>query len=739
VKPRTRKTSILDDLNDRQRAAVEHGDGPLLIFAGAGSGKTRVLTYRMAYLIQERGAPPDRVLAVTFTNKAASEMRQRIARLIGGVRWGTWIGTFHHVCARLLRQHVERVDRTANFVIFDEADQATLMKEALEALKINPKIMPPQRVLATISHAKNELLAPEDYRARARDPYQRDVARAYLLYQQRLGENNALDFDDLIMFTVRLLEDHPELLADYQEKFLHLLVDEFQDINFAQYRFVQLLAAKHRNLAVVGDDDQSIYGWRGADFRIILEFEHDYPEATVVKLEQNYRSTAHILDAAYHVISRNQARRDKRLWTEQQGGALIVVHQAGDEHQEASFVANTIQELMQSERRRYADFAVLYRINAQSRVLETVFISAGLPYRIIGGVRFYERKEIKDILAYLRIIVNPFDRVSLRRIVNTPPRGIGDVTLQQLEAVAQQRGMDLLQVALSAEHLDLPARARDAVAEFARVIAGLMETAASASLTDLVSGIIERTGYRRWLAEQGTIQAKTRLENIRELLTATREYEAQGDNPTAAGFLEQISLLADQDELKEGVDAVPLMTLHAAKGLEFPAVFIVGMEDGLLPLARATENDNEDDLEEERRLCYVGMTRAKERLYLTLASHRTMYGMGRPTAPSRFLQDIPRELVQGAVAARPPAVTWASANSEGARAARRIVTERGGGDAPFKPGDRVRHRELGIGVVVSYEARGGHGRVTVAFDKQGIRKLDLDYTGLEKVRRGRGR
>jgi len=734
VKPRTRKTSIVNDLNDRQREAVAYGDGPLLIFAGAGSGKTRVLTYRMAYLIQERGVPADRILAVTFTNKAAGEMKQRIARLIGGVRWGMWIGTFHHVCARMLREHIEHVDRTANFVIFDEADQATVMKEVLKALEINPKIMPPARVLGAISRAKNELIGPDEYARRAKDPYQRDVARAYSLYQQRLRENNALDFDDLIMFTVRLFEESPDVLADYQEKFLHVLVDEFQDINFAQYRFVQMLAAKHRNLAVVGDDDQSIYAWRGANFRIILEFEHDYPEAKVVKLERNYRSTAHILDAAYHVISRNEARREKRLWTEKPPGAPIVAYQAADEHQEASFVANTIQELTETERRGYSDFAVLYRINAQSRVLETVFISLGLPYRIIGGVRFYERKEIKDVLAYLRVIVNPFDGVSLRRIVNTPPRGIGDVTLQRLEAVAQERGMDLLQVALTAEHLDLPPRSRDAVAELARMMAGLMDTAASASLTDLVSDIIERTGYHQWLEEEGTIQARTRVENIRELLTATREYQAQSERPTPAGFLEQVSLLADQDELKEGVDAVPFMTLHAAKGLEFPVVFIVGMEDGLLPLARAIESDNQDELEEERRLCYVGMTRAKERLYLTLASHRTMYGVGRPTAPSRFLKDIPDELLQGAVAARPTAVTWASADGQAAREARRIVSEHGGGEAPFKCGDRVRHRDFGVGLVVSCESKDGHRRVTVAFPNRGVKKLDLDYAGLERAR-----
>jgi DNA helicase-2/ATP-dependent DNA helicase PcrA len=733
VAPRTSESGILSALNDPQREAVEHGDGPLLIFAGAGSGKTRVLTYRMAYLIKARGVPADRILAVTFTNKAAGEMKERIARLVGGVRWGMWVGTFHSMCARMLRDHIDRLGRTANFVVFDEADQLTLMKEVLKDLEINPEIMPPARVLGTISNAKNELIAARQYESTANSVYERTVGRAYTLYQQRLAENNALDFDDLIMFAVQLFEGNPDLLADYQEKFLHVLVDEFQDINFAQYRFVQMLAAKYRNLAVVGDDDQSIYAWRGADMRIILKFEQDYPDATVVKLEQNYRSTPNILDAAYHVISRNLARKEKRLWTDKAPGPPIVLYQAADEHQEAVFVANTIQELTEMGTRQYADCALLYRINAQSRVLEKVFISLSIPYRIIGGVRFYERKEIKDVLSYLRVIVNPFDSVSLRRIINTPPRGIGDVTLQHLESVARERGMDLLQVTLNAKHLDFPPRSQEAVAAFGQIMARLLETSASASLTTLVAEIIEESGYRAWLEHEGTVQARTRLENVEELLSATQEYETQNEEGTPAGFLEQVALLTGQDELEEGVDAVPLMTLHSAKGLEFPVVFIVGMEEGLFPLQRSIESDNANELEEERRLCYVGMTRAKEQLYLTLASHRSMYGVTRPTAPSRFLADIPEELISGGMAARPRKVTWAAADTA-AEEARQIVTRHAGPDAAFKPGDRVRHEAFGEGMVISFDATGDKGRVTVAFPKQGVKKLDLDYAPLEKVK-----
>jgi len=725
--------SISPGLNDPQREAVEHGDSPLLIFAGAGSGKTRVLTHRMAYLIQSRGVPADRILAVTFTNKAAGEMKERIARLVGGLRWGAWVGTFHSICARILRDHIERLGRSRTFAIFDEADQLTLMKEVLKDLEINPEIMPPGRVLNTISNAKNELITAREYERTATTVYERTVGRAYTLYQQRLGENNALDFDDLIMVTVRLFEEHRDVLADYQGKFLHVLVDEFQDINFAQYRFVKMLADKHRNLAVVGDDDQSIYGWRGADMRIILEFEKDYPDATIVKLEQNYRSTPNILDAAYHVISRNRARKEKRLWTERPPGPPIVLYQAADEHQEAIYVANTIQELMETEQRRLSDFAILYRINAQSRVFEKIFISLGIPYRIVGGLRFYERKEIKDILSYLRVIVNPFDSVSLRRIINTPPRGIGDVTMQQLGSVARERGMDLLQVALKAKHLDLPARSQDAVAAFAGLMAELMSKAAATTLTSLVAEIIERSGYQEWLASEGTLKARARIENVQELLSATREYEAQTENPTPAGFLEQIALLSDQDELAEELDSVPLMTLHSAKGLEFPVVFMVGMEEGLFPLTRAIESDNPAELEEERRLCYVGITRAKERLYLALANQRVMYGIGRPTAPSRFLADLPPELVEGGFAARPRAITWASANGAGAKEARRIVSERTGPDAAFKPGDRVRHPDFGEGMVVSFEPKGDKGKATVAFPKQGVKKLDLEYASLRKV------
>ena len=726
---------VLAGLNDRQREAVLYGDGPLLIFAGAGSGKTRVLTHRAAYLIRERGVSPFNILAVTFTNKAANEMKERLRRLLNRQHWDVWVGTFHSVCARLLRQEGERVGVPTDFVVFDESDQGALIKDCLRDLDLDPEQFVPSRILNEISNAKNELIPPREYfNWRGGRPYDEIVARVYALYQNRLGDNHACDFDDLIDYVVWLFERNPDVLERYQDRFHHLLVDEYQDINFAQYRFIVQLAAKRRNLCVVGDDDQAIYGWRGADMRIIMRFDEDYPDAKVIKLEQNYRSTSNVLRAAWEIIRHNSTRREKRLWTSSEEGEKIVTHRAADEHAEAVFVADTIDHLVQHESRTHRDFAVLYRVNAQSRVFEQLFVSRGIPYRIVGGMRFYDREEVKDILAYVRVLHNPADSVSLKRIINRPTRGIGKTTLEHLEQTVLERGLSLFEAARHAEAIpQLTARAQNAVVQFVRLIEGLRAVMKDSSLTDVTEAVIEQSGYRRALEHEGTIKARGKLENIQELLSATHEYEEEAEEPSVAGFLENVALLTTADMLEEGVEAVPLMTLHSAKGLEFPVVFVVGMEEALFPLARAAFSDNPMELEEERRLCYVGLTRAKERLFLTSAEYRTIYGFTNRTMPSRFLQDIPDELIEPMGPVAPRHITWESADVTRSAEAQQILEEAGAGEPAFRAGDKVRHPAFGQGMVVSVNGTGEDTVISVAFPAKGIKRLDPEYANLEKL------
>jgi len=732
--PEPADSPVLKDLNPEQREAVLHGDGPLLIFAGAGSGKTRVLTHRAAYLVRHRGVPPQQILAVTFTNKAANEMKERIARLVGPLRRDFWMGTFHSICARILRYDGGLIGVDPNFVVFDESDQLALMKDVFKDLGLDPERLQPASVLNEISRAKNELIAPRNYQQTAANEFERTASRAYTLYQARLAENKALDFDDLIMFAVRLFEEHAQVLEAYQERFRYILVDEYQDINFAQYRLIALLARKHRNLTVVGDDDQSIYGWRGADMRIILRFEEDYPDAQIVKLERNYRSTKNILDAAWHVINRNLTRKPKRLWTDVGDGPPLNCTCLGDEHQEAMFVAQTIQELAQIEGLRFADFAVLYRMNAQSRVFEQVFLGMGLPYRIVGGLCFWERAEIKDILGYLRLVFNPDDTVSLQRVISVPPRGIGKVTLNRLLDAARERRMSPFQALLQARHLDLAARQTEALGEFARLLRGLIEEAPNLSVTDLTTRIIERTGYLAHLEQDKSYQARGRAENVRELLSATGEFEEQSEDATLGGFLEQVALLADPESLSNGeaADAVPLMTLHSAKGLEFPVVFLVGLEEGIFPVSRAVMSDRPADLEEERRLCYVGITRAQQRLFLTHARTRTLFGATSRNPQSRFLDDLPENLVEGPEPARQP-ISWESADSARSPEADRILAQRAPGDQPFAAGERVHHAQWGEGIVINTKGEGPSALVTVAFPKQGVKKLVVQHAPLTRV------
>jgi DNA helicase-2/ATP-dependent DNA helicase PcrA len=792
--------ALLQGLNEPQKEAVLHGEGPLLVFAGAGSGKTRVLTHRAAYLIKARGVSPGQILAVTFTNKAAKEMRERIARLLG--QWPDmagplaaipaassrmWMGTFHSVCARILRADGQPLGISKSFTIFDEHDQMALVKSCLEELGMQHEQLPPGRVLNTISLAKNELVGPRDFEQRAQNWYEQQVARVYLRYQAALDENNALDFDDLIMRCVELFEKHPQILERYQDRFLHILVDEYQDINFAQYRWIQLLAQKHKNLCVVGDDDQSIYGWRGADMRMILGFERDFPGAQTVKLEQNYRSTRPILDAAWHIIRKNEMRREKKLRTDRGEGPVAYCHIAPDEHEEAMFVASKIREL-NAQGLGYEDTAVLYRIHAQSRVFEKVLIGAGIPYRIVGGLRFFERAEIKDILAYLRVLHNPLDSVSLRRIINVPPRGIGEQTQTRLEIVSAERNMSLLDVIQNARHLDLGPQQTEAVAAFAAMMNELASAARDLAVTRLVERVLSATGYQEWLRSEGTIKARAKLENVQELLSATREFEkgwpegtaqppqapagaaehAEGErvetgtpSATLEGFLESVALIADRESVEQIKDAVLLMTLHSAKGLEFSAVFMVGMEEGLFPIEREDEVGKPNELEEERRLCYVGMTRAKDRLFFSFARSRTIFGYTRRTQVSRFLLELPDDLImgrEGDFAAR--AITWAEADSLAGQAlaaqavmapeaAEILARHKTGGLArddakacparaggPFRDGDRVRHAEFGEGIIIQTQGSGAGAKVKVAFPRVGIKTLAIEYAALEIIRPG---
>ncbi|MQL53901.1 DNA helicase PcrA, partial [Desulfofundulus thermobenzoicus] len=633
---------LLANLNPAQARAVTHRDGPLLVLAGAGSGKTRVLTTRIAYLLQQ-GVSPLHILAITFTNKAAREMKERVAAMVPDVARELWVATFHSTCLRVLRRQARFLGYAENFVIYDDADQQTVIKECLKELNMDEKKFPPRALSAAISGAKNRLLPPEEYGDQADSFFTRQAARVYALYQDKLHRNNALDFDDLIMLTVRLFRENPAVLRHYQNRFRYILVDEYQDTNQAQYVLVNLLAAEHRNLCVVGDPDQGIYGWRGANIQNILDFEKDYPEALVVKLEQNYRSTQTILDAANQVIKRNRGRKEKRLWTAAGPGTPVVVYMAGDERTEAGFVADRVARLRQRGI-PYRDMAVLYRTHAMSRVLEEVFLSRGIPYTIVGGLKFYDRKEIKDLLAYLRLVVNPADTVSLRRIINVPRRGVGEASLNKLLAYSMEKGIPALEaLARAPEVPGLNGPVRAACTGLARLFARLYEQSGELSVTELARAVLERTGYWQELLAENTVESRTRQENLKEFLSVTREFDQRAEDRSLPAFLAELSLVSDVDHYDQEADQVVLMTLHSAKGLEFPVVFLVGMEEGVFPHSRSLTEPAE--LEEERRLCYVGITRARERLYLTHSWQRTLYGVTRHNDPSRFLEEIPPHLL----------------------------------------------------------------------------------------------
>lgn len=727
-----RQINFLDELNPVQYDAVTSTEGPYLIIAGAGSGKTRVLTYRIAYLIEFKKVHPASILAITFTNKAAEEMRERIEQLIGEKARHVWISTFHAACVRILRQEIEHLGYSRNFVVYDERDSQKLIGDVIKELGFDHQEFRPAAVHARISRAKSELIGPEELRRSATTRLDEVAAAVYEKYQQRLKENAALDFDDILLLTVELFNRQPEVLLRYQRRFKYILVDEYQDTNRTQYELLKQLSALHRNLFVVGDDDQSVYGWRGADIRNILEFEKDFPEATVIRLEQNYRSTKIILEAANHLISHNRKRKGKTLWTENERGEEIVLYEAYNEFDEAEFVAYEISRLAEAGRYSFSDIAVFYRINAQSRVLEEVLLRHGIPYVIVGGLKFYDRQEIKDVLAYLRLAVNPNDSISFKRIVNVPRRGIGKQTLEKLEFYAYQRGLNLVEVL---NHLDevqgLSTSGRRGLKNFAEFLNQLREAAAEKELPEVIWFAAERSGYIDMLKKEKTVEADSRIENIQELVAMAVTFSKNYPGASLSDFLERMALIADIDTYEHGEEAVTLMTVHNAKGLEFPVVFIVGLEEGLFPHQRSMYS--EDEIEEERRLCYVGITRAREKLYLTHAFSRTRFGDVKYQAPSRFLSEIPKELI------------YVEKKAAGVDAGEGFMYDFGFSSkaepelkprlssSEIAPGDRVVHAKFGSGVVVEV---GSAGRVVINFDEGGEKTLLLDYAPLKKISGG---
>jgi ATP-dependent DNA helicase UvrD/PcrA len=705
----------LADLNEAQREAVLTTEGPLLVIAGAGSGKTRVLTYRVAHLINAVGAKPNEILAITFTNKAAGEMRERLQHLLGARGRGLWILTFHATCGRILRREAQRLGYRSNFTIYDQADQVRLVKQCLEELERDPKRFTPRGIHNQISHAKNRLVHPDEYAAQVQSFYDQTVADVYQLYQRRLFASNAVDFDDLLMLTVQVLELFPDVREKWQKAFRYILVDEYQDTNHAQYRLLQLLAEKSMNLMAVGDPDQSIYAFRGADINNILDFERDFPGTRTIALEQNYRSTNNILQAANGVITNNRERKPKELWSELGEGEPVRVVEVEDEHAEARFVAAGIAALVE-QGFSGDEIAVFYRTNAQSRVLEDVLVRQGVGYQVIGGPRFYERAEIKDAIAYLQVIDNPYDAVSLQRIANKPRRGIGDSTLARLQTWADAQGRSQWEAMEFAEEAGVAAAPARAVQQFRTVMQSLQSGALELPVSELVERTLERSGYLEALEAERTIEAQGRTENLQELVGVAREYQENADEPSLSNFLQEISLYSDQDAIRGEESLVTLMTLHNAKGLEFRAVYLIGMEEGIFPHSRSIE---EQGIEEERRLCYVGMTRAQEQLTLTHASSRSLWGSRGYNLPSRFLDELPNAAERERL--RP--ASWSNYGASAGVAPREHVPS-------LSTGDSVRHGTLGEGVVTQIEAG---GVVTVRFEDGSERRLMLDYAPLERI------
>jgi DNA helicase-2/ATP-dependent DNA helicase PcrA len=735
---------LLEGLNPEQESAVTHQGGPLLVVAGAGSGKTRVLTRRIAYLLAERGVEPFEILAITFTNKAAGEMKERVAALVGKRAKAIWVSTFHSACVRILRQEGTRLGFSTSYSIYDQADSVRLVTLVMRDLNLDQKRYNPRAVAALISNAKNELLGPADYRNATTNHFEEIVAEVYAIYQQRLTSANAMDFDDLIMKTVEVLQKFPDARARYRTRFKHILVDEYQDTNHAQYILIRELVGTDRDgipaaeLCVVGDADQSIYGFRGATIRNILQFEEDYPDATTILLEQNYRSTQNILSAANSVISKNESRKEKNLWSDAGSGRKLTGFVAENEHHEAEFVRDELFKLSNEGISKFGETAIFYRTNAQSRVFEEVFMRSAVPYKVVGGVRFYERKEIKDLLAYLRVLVNPNDEVSLRRIINTPKRGIGDRALDAIDDLAKRDSISFWQALSMSTATDVTPRANASIQAFVSMLVALQVLVeANRPPSTIAAAILEQSGLLEELRASHDPQDEVRVENLEELVAVIEEYEeravSEGERATLAGFLEEVSLVADADEIPEGDDhggVVTLMTLHTAKGLEFPTVFLTGMEEGVFPHSRTLGEKNE--LEEERRLAYVGLTRARERLYLSRAEYRSAWGAPNYNPPSRFLEEIPEQLIDWNKSesgfTTPPITRKKFSSPPPPRA-----TGKQSSGLQLSVGDRVSHDTFGLGTVIAVSGEGEKAEATINFGTYGEKRLLLRYAPVDKL------
>lgn len=769
---------ILKNLNDKQYEAVVNTEGPCLVIAGAGSGKTKVLTHKIAYLIGEKNALPWNILAITFTNKAANEMKERITNLVGDVAQDIWMGTFHSICVRILRKFIDRLGFDSSFIIFDTSDQRTLVKTCIKNIGLDDKMFTDRSVLSEISNAKNEMLEPEQYTVRANGDFRKEkIALVYEMYQKRLRENNAIDFDDIINYTIKILMENPDILEYYSNKFQYVLVDEYQDTNKAQFTLVTMLASKNGNITVVGDNDQGIYSFRGADISNILNFERDFPGTKIIKLEQNYRCTGNILKAANSVIKNNEVKYKKQLWTENEVGNLPKVYSADNEYDEGTYIAQQIEHLRREEYYKYSDFAILYRMNTQSRAIEEILRRESIPYKIIGGLKFYERKEIKDIISYLRLIQNPFDNLSLKRIINEPKRGIGKTSLDKIEQMSDEIGISMYEIIKDSDQYGLN-RVFLNSREFVNCIEELRAKKDDLKLSELIKETLKKTGYTKALENENTIEAENRIENLDEFLTVAIEFEEESAENHLSDFLEGITLSSDIDNMEETEETVTLMTLHSAKGLEFPVVFLVGMEEGIFPGYKSISEPQE--LEEERRLCYVGITRAKENLYLTCSKQRTIFGSTSCNPVSRFLKEIPSDLLDGyeeafgdnskvtssnnsifgdskyswtygsknngniktyKVDTKEPTIAASSTNAgfafRSAESFLNSLNKKANGTnvdlSQYQAGVRIFHKKFGEGTISKVEPEGDDLKVDIQFDKVGHKRLMAKFANLEVI------
>ena len=771
---------LIEGLNNKQKEAVLETEGPCLVIAGAGSGKTKVLTHKIAYLIAEKNIAPWNILAITFTNKAANEMKERIEKLVGDVAKDIWMGTFHSICVRILRKYIDRIGFDSSFLIFDTSDQRTLVKECLKSLNIDDKMFTDRSVLAEISNAKNEMLEPNAYSIKyASDFRKAKIGEVYTLYQKRLKENNAIDFDDIINYTIKILTENPDALEYYTEKFKYVLVDEYQDTNKAQFTLVTILASRYGNITVVGDNDQGIYSFRGADISNILNFEKDFPGTKIIKLEQNYRCTGNILKAANAVIKNNETKYDKKLWTENEEGNLPCIYQGDDEYDEARYIVEQINHLKTEEYFKYSDYAILYRMNSQSRAIEDILLREDIPYKVIGGLKFYERKEIKDTIAYLRLIANTSDNISLKRIINEPKRGIGKTSLDNIEEISYQAGLSMYEIIKHADQYGLN-RVFANSREFIDLIEEMRNQKDELEISELIKLVLNKSGYTKSLELENTVEAESRLQNIEELLTVAIEFEEEFAENSLNEFLESITLSSDVDNLEEAEESVTLMTLHSAKGLEFPAVFLVGMEEGIFPGYKSIGEPKE--LEEERRLFYVGITRAKQYLYLTCAKRRTIFGSTSYNAISRFVKEIPEDLLDGyneiegrreetfedsnygwaygtnfagkvkTYKFEETSSAYAAASNLSTNKAQKVENTSGFAFrtaesflnslnkskqetdiSMYKAGQRIYHKKFGEGTINSIEQEGEDAKVDINFDKAGHKRLMAKYAGLEII------